>query len=174
MLIEFIKQIKYKFMNYLKVIAYSLILLPIWGLSVLDPITVQPFTVFMSFIITALSLDLMRKTVLIQLPKNHRLLIFIGPMVYLILSIVQGTPVYIYHISNPNLWLFIFFTISYFFLHDLFPFQIKKWGLMIGFAYFYLTAVYPYAEIANRIDSHITLENSESKTSQSINDLLKE
>ncbi|GAA5224758.1 hypothetical protein [Membranihabitans marinus] len=154
-------------MNHLKVIAYSLLLIPLWGLWLLDNLTTNTYLVFLCFVATAISFDLMRESVLVKLPKSHRLLVFLGPIIYIMTMIVSiaKNPFWLYIISNPILWISIFFYLNYKYLHNLFPFAYKKWMGVLGFALFYTLSVYPYARIANmygpKIDQHNTTEESQ-------------
>ncbi|GAA5224757.1 hypothetical protein [Membranihabitans marinus] len=152
-------------MNHLKVIAYSLLLIPLWGSWLLDNIVSNSYLVFLCFVVTAISFDILRNTVLIKLPKPHQPLVFLGPAIYLITLVVIQPFNWLFYFSQPIIWISIFFFLTYKYLHNLFPFAYKKWMGVLGFALFYTLSVYPYARIASmygpKIDQHNTTEESQ-------------
>ena len=124
------------------IIIYSIVLIPIWGFTLLDAMA-NEFTVLACFIFTFFSGWFIAKNVAPNINKNSKYLILIGPIFYFIVFIVIRLFI-LKEVETfwlfPILWIFVFSLAAVFFKEKYFT----AVGINALFlAYFYAFNVYP-------------------------------
>ncbi len=122
----------------ISIIIYSLLLIPIWGLTLLDAMA-NEFTVLVSFVFTFFTGWYIAKKVAPNLNKNSKYLILIGPTIYLMVLIIvkvfiQRDPISVFIL--PILWVFLF-SLSAVLLN-------KKYFKTSGIVVIFLSCFYSY------------------------------
>lgn len=134
-----INKLKMNYKHIGLILFYSLLFIPIWGLTLLDTSTSNPFSIFVGLTYTAISIFIIKDSVLIISSKFLKILLFSAPLFYLGTAILKSQW-NLYFLLHPILIAFIILIISYFFLKKL---DLKSLFLVFFFSYFYAYHINP-------------------------------
>lgn len=124
--------------NKILLFGYSIVLIPIWGLTLLDKETSTTFSVFICFVFTLASYYTIQRAH--RLDVRSHLLILAGPTFYILSYLVLRPYQYLEIAFSPILWLYIIFMIFILVRKR----DIKlTWIFFLFGAYFYGFHIYP-------------------------------
>jgi hypothetical protein len=131
--------------SYIKLSFYTLGIMIIWGVCLLDSGFSNQISVLVGLGITIYSLSIVKKSSTYLNTKFAPVIIFLGPLLYLIFAGIYWIPLhYGFFLKSPIVFAFIIF-LSTFFISK---FSMKTHGIALLFiCYLYTFSVYPLFEL---------------------------
>ncbi len=135
----------------LYILTYSVVLILVWGLMLLDAEFSTIYSRLLCFIATAYFTYLIKESQAYKQLKYAPILIMIGPLFYLVMFLINFSSIYLI-IYNPIIWIIMFF------LFAILKLKLTRDYIFIVLfiTYFYNFHVYPYYTKANRSNSATT------------------
>jgi hypothetical protein len=143
--------------NILILICYSLSLLLVWGICLMDVGFSNPMSVLVGLGVTVYSLHVVKKSNIYHSTKNAGWYVFLGPLIYLFSAAILIIPLHItIFFKSPILFAFLVFSITY---------SIPKFSLKTHAAgILFLCYLYSYAVFPQFIKEGEILKNSKELT----------
>jgi hypothetical protein len=151
--------------NYLKLSIYTLSLLLVWGICFLDQGFSNQTSVLIGLGLTIYSLYRVKKSEAFKNTKNASLIVFIGPIIYLMAAAIFLAPLHIgFFLKSPIVIAFLLFLVTY----AIRNFSMKTHGVALAFVcYLYAFSLYPTFLLE---DGSFQKKNQISQTISSVKD----
>lgn len=146
-----------KIKNIFLIFIFSLLYIPIWGLTLLDVDTSNSFSIFVGILYSMIAIYFIKNTEIVKSTKYAKVCLFMFPVFYFIASLAM-IPFFL----NPILWAFITLVCSMLIVNTL---NIKEVFFILFISYFYAFHLHP--TFKNLVPNNkFTVESIEEKNLQ--------